>query len=200
MVSLTLLAVIGGVLFLTTASLSSAFRTGTVVAEVDSLAARTLDRVCEPLKGSSADMIDPQSAAPFPGDSLDYQQGAGVKNGALAWGPEEHIELEYDEADDGQDNDGDGLVDECRIVWTQNPGVAGERTIVLCRSVREYLEGETEDGNDENGNGLIDERGLAFEFVDGRLVVRLSIEMRDKEGFPIVSTVQRTIAFRNQGN
>jgi hypothetical protein len=85
-------------------------------------------------------------------------------------------------------------------VWRESPGTAAERSIVLCQDVREYLEGETFDGTDENGNGLIDERGFALDFGDGSVTVRLSLIARDQRGQPLTSTVERTIAFRNEGN
>jgi hypothetical protein len=200
LVALVLFTAIGGVLFLTTQSISSAFRTGMVVEEAETLATRTLDRVCETLQSSSMDMSSPQAVAPFSGDLLDFQQGLGQQNGAMVWGPEERFELQYDELDDGTDNDGDGLVDECRLVWVQNSGQPGETTVVLCREIREYLEGESADGTDENGNGLIDEPGFALDFSGGCVNVRLTVEMRDKKGFPIASTAQRSVAFRNKGN
>ena len=68
-----------------------------------------------------------------------------------------------DEVDDGQDNNGNGLIDEGRIVWTRNVGAPDERSVVLCHQVREYLEGEVPNGLDDNGNGLVDEKGLSFE-------------------------------------
>ncbi len=199
-ITLVLMSVIGGVLFLATDSTSSAFRTGIAVAELDARALRTMERICEDLKASSSDLTTPQAVAPFCGDQVDYQRGLGTDAGGnLLWGPPEHLELEYEEADDGIDNDHDGLVDECSLVWTENPGVPGERRVVVSRDVREYLEGETFDGNDENENGLIDERGFALDFAGNHVTIRLSLEARDKKGYPIVSTVERTIAFRNQG-
>ena len=199
-IGMVLVSVISGLFFLTTETTSSAVSTGMAVAELDTNTLRALERVCDSLKSASADMVSPQSAAPWSGESVDYQRGRGADaDGNLLWGPTERIALEYDEADDDIDNDGDGLVDEGRLVWIENPGAAGERRIVLCQDVREYLEGETFDGADENDNGLIDERGFALDF-DGRSVtVRLSLQARDRRGQILTATVERTIAFRNEG-
>jgi prepilin-type N-terminal cleavage/methylation domain-containing protein len=161
-VSLVLLSVIGGMFFLTTDSASNATRTGVAVAELDATALRALDRVCDSLKSSSADLVTPKSVAPFSGTQIDFKRGLGADaSGKVVWGPLERFSLVYDEANNGVDDDGDGLVDEGRLVWTENPGLAGERSTVLCEGVREYLAGETFDGTDENKNGLIDERGCA---------------------------------------
>jgi prepilin-type N-terminal cleavage/methylation domain-containing protein len=200
-ISLVLMTVLGGLFFLTTQSTTGAVRTGIAVAELDAEALRTLDRVCEDLKMSSPDLATPQSVVPFSGDQLDFQRGMGADvNGALQWGPVERFELVYDELDNGADDDGDGLVDEGRLVWTENPGVAGERSRVVCGGVSEYLEGETFDGEDENENGLIDERGFALVFEGNRVTVRLTLRSRDRNGQAIASTVQRTVAFRNEGD
>jgi hypothetical protein len=199
--TLTLMSVIGGVYLLATQTLSSAMRTGVVVAETNGQAQRVLDRICEDLKCSSSDLTTPQPIAPFSGTAVDYQRAVGIDaNGDPQWGPPERFELEYEESDDGVDNDGDGLIDECRILWTENPGLANDRRVVVSNGVREYLEGETFDGKDENGNGLLDEQGFSLDFDSGRLTVRVSLEDRDKQGYPIVTTVQRTVAFRNEGD
>lgn len=199
-VATVLIGVLWGMFVLTTQSTSSAVHTGVAVAELDARAMRAMERVCENLKSSSADLITPQSVSPFSGTWVEYQRGLGADANGLVWGPTERLTLEYTEANDGVDNDGDGLVDEGRLVWRESPGVAGERTTVLCQDVREYLEGETFDGTDENGNGLIDERGFALDFGDGSVTVRLSVIARDQRGQPLTSTVERTIAFRNEGN
>jgi prepilin-type N-terminal cleavage/methylation domain-containing protein len=200
-VGLVLLTVVGGMFFLTTESTASATRTGVAVAELDARALRALDRVCESLKSSSSDQATPQAVAPFAGTELEFRCGLGADaDGEIVWGPLQRFELEYDEADNDLDDDGDGQVDEGRLVWIENPGAADERRAVLCEGVREYLAGETFDGGDENDNGLIDERGFALDFDVNRVTVRLTLVSRDAKGHPLASTVERTVAFRNQGD
>ena len=199
-VAMVLLSVIGGLFFLTTETTSNATRTGVAVAELDARALRALDRVCESLKSSSGDLVTPKAASPFSGTQLDFKRGLGADGaGKVVWGPLERFALVYDEANDGVDNDGDGLVDEGKLVWTEKPGLAGSRSSVVCEGVREYLAGEKLDGNDENGNGLIDERGFALVFDGNRVTVRLTLESRDGDGHPLSTTVQRSVVFRNQG-
>ena len=199
-IGLVLVSVISGLFFLTTESTSSAVSTGVAAAELDTTTLRTLERVCDGLKSASTDMVSPQAVVPWAGEWVDYQRGRGADAGGnLLWGPTERIALEYDEADDDIDNDDDGLVDEGRLVWIESPGAAGERRTVLCHDVREYLEGETFDGEDQNDNGLIDERGFALDFEGRRVTVRLTLQARDRRGQILTCTVQRTIAFRNEG-
>lgn len=198
-IAVTLLSVLGGLFFLTTESTTNAVGTGVAVAELDARALRALDRVCESLKSTSADMASPQQVTPFSATELEFQRALGANaDGTIAWSAVERFELEYDEADNGVDDDGDGLVDEGRLVWVEDPG-ANERRAVLCQGVREYLEGESFDGEDENGNGLIDERGFALDFSGSRVTVRLTLVGRDSNGHALASTVQRSVAFRNQG-
>jgi prepilin-type N-terminal cleavage/methylation domain-containing protein len=197
-ISMVLVTVLLGLFFMTTQTASNAVETGVTVAEIDARVQRALERVCEALKGSSSDLTTPQAVAPFSGSSVDFQRGQGVDaDGDPVFGPLERLVLEYDEANDGLDDDGDGLVDEGRLVWLENPGAAGERRVVLCNDVREYLAGETSDGDDENGNGLIDERGFALDFAGNAVTVRLTLEARGQKGQIIVSSAQRTVAFRN---
>jgi hypothetical protein len=124
----------------------------------------------------------------------------GFLNDAPVWGPPERLLLEYSpgEVDDGIDNNQNGLVDECRVVWLENPDTVNERRTVLCNWVRETLEGETPGNNaDENGNGLDDEPGLCFDFDGNRVTIRLTVERLSPEGFSIMRTLERTISFRN---
>jgi hypothetical protein len=197
-----LLTTIGGIFLLTTQTTSSAVRTGVVVADLDSEALRVLERVCTGLKSAGAALATPKAVAPFSGTTLDYQRGLGADAaGAPEWGPLERLVLEYAEANDDVDDDGDGLVDESQLVWIEDPGGPDERRIVLTGNVREHLEGETFDGTDENDNGLIDERGFALDFdaAGARVRVRITLEGRDSKGLVVLSTVERTVAFRNTG-
>jgi len=199
-IGMVLMGVVGGVFMLTTETTSSAVRTGVAVADLDTRALRALERVCDALKSSSAELATPQAVAPFSGSSLDFQRCVGTdEKGAPTWGPLERIALEYDEANDGVDNDGDGLTDEGALVWYEEPGGVGEKRVVLSPDVREYLEGEALDANDENDNLLIDERGFALDFDGACVHVRLTLEGRDAKGHPLLSTVERTVAFRNVG-
>ena len=199
-IATVLVTILSGLFLMTTRAASGAVNTGVAVAELDSEVQRVLERVCEALKATSSGVVTPQAVAPFAALTVDLQRGLGADAaGVPQWGPVERFVLEYDEADDGVDDDGDGLVDEGRLVWLENPGGAGERRVVLCNNVREYAFRETFDGADENANGLIDERGFALDYADQRVTVRLTLVARDEDGAVFASTAERTIAFRNEG-
>jgi hypothetical protein len=203
-ISLVLAGSVAASAVLLLTSTSQTYATASTAAEVDGLAGSALDDVCEILRLTSADKVNPTGvAAPLSASSLDFQRGVGVLNSAIVWGDPERIAFEYgaDEPDDGVDNDGDGFVDEGLIVHRIRPGAADEQRIVLCRDVLEDLEGELP-GNlaDDNGNGLEDEAGLSFDFENGRLNVRITVGRFDPDGNPIVRTVEQATAFRNYGS
>ena len=200
LISISMLVIMIGTVGLTVRSGSRAFRTGQTVANLDANTRRFVDRICERLQTTSRAEATPTPETPFSSTVVDYQSAATVGFG-LGWGDLERIELRVSpgDADDGVDNDGNGLIDERQVIWTINPGLADESEQVLCSRVAEFLEGELENGLDDNDNGLIDEGGLSFDFGDNSVTVRLTCQARDPGGFLIESTVQRTIAFRNQG-
>ena len=155
-------------------------------------------------RGTSIDKVTPTGvAAPVSVSSLQFQRGVGVLNGAIDWGDLEQVAFEYgpDEPNDGIDNDGDGFVDEGRIVHRLRVGTADEQAIILCSDVLEILDGEIA-GNlvDDNGNGLVDETGLAFDFESGRLNVRVTVGRLHPDGTPAVRTFVQATAFRNYGS
>ena len=155
------------------------------------------ERLVGELRGVSAAVLLPDPGA-LGADTVSYQVPVGVVGGAVQWGPLCRLELEYDvgELDDGVDNDGDGLVDECALVLTRNPGEANEIRTVLCDSVTEHLEGEVLNAQDDNGNGLDDEKGFSLQHVDDLLVIRLSMACMGEEG-PHVRTIETTLELRD---
>jgi prepilin-type N-terminal cleavage/methylation domain-containing protein len=195
-----LLTTMGGI-FMVVEGSSRTYRTETVSAQLDVRARRALDRICAYLQAADySSLTPPPVLAPASSTALDFQRARGFEAGEIVWGPTERLALEPDpgDADDGLDNDGDGSIDEGRVVWIENVGGADEQRIVLCSDVSEFLAGETAgNGPDDNGNGLTDERGLCFEYTGSRLIVRLSLEARDPQGNRIRCTVMRSATPRN---
>lgn len=162
---------------------------------VNRSAARALDRISRALTGArlSALVISPEA------DSVGFQKVAGWAGGSVVWSKNSELRLEYErnELDNGIDDDGDGLVDECQIVMTENVGQPDERSVVLVKSVREFLEGEEPDGADNNGNLIEDERGFCIELQDASAVIRLTLLRRDPEGEVRLRTLDTTVGLRN---
>jgi hypothetical protein len=105
--------------------------------------------------------------------------------------------MDVGELENGLDDDGDGIIDEGRVILTRDFLGAEELSVVLAHDVRSRFEGELANGLDDNGNGLVDERGFCMTLQDGLLVLRLSIAGRSPEGTRTTSTVETSVHFRN---
>lgn len=197
--SLAMLGTFMGSLVLVLEQGSRSARMGMARQSLEGLTRRTLDRMASDLVGAVADSLAPNPAAPYGSSSLTFQRIGAYEGGALQWGELVTFALWLDdgELDDGADNDGDGLIDERKLVMTREEGGAEPTSSVLVHGVRELTEGETANGLDDNGNGLKDEAGLSFERESGRLVVRLSLEQHSREGGNLVRTLQTSVRLRN---
>ncbi|MCI0635907.1 MAG: hypothetical protein L0206_18615 [Actinobacteria bacterium] len=199
-VSVTLLALVFGTTLLIGDSVRDGSSTATAAAKAETDSERAVERLADRLKDSGSGWFG--ATAPLvPMDDVLYKRVAGYVPGTGAAVVDERIVLERvpTDPDDGIDNDGNGVVDDCRVVWVREPGTASELRTVVCDRVPDALEGEV-DGNllDDNGNGLVDERGLALEFVDAGVRVRLTVSERDQSGRDVVHTVERVVWFRNE--
>jgi hypothetical protein len=115
------------------------------------------------------------------------------------WGPLTELlwEREPAELDDGQDNDGDGLVDEGRVVLVRNSGGVNERRVVLCSGVAEFAQGESAAVGDENGNGLDDERGFSLQRDGELLTVFLTLQEQVESAQVLTTSVRTSLRLRN---
>lgn len=161
---------------------------------------RALQRITRELEFAGLGGMSPRNTEPLGTSTLTYRICGGYDDAssAVAWGAQRMLVLEYEpgESDDGADNDGDGLIDEGRLVWIENEGEPEEQRIVLAQAVAEYLEGEVLDADDDNGNGLTDERGFSLEFEDELVTVRLSLQSAGANGV-ITKTLETTISVHN---
>lgn len=177
----------------------SAYQTVTLDADIQQRAIRATDRMVHELTPGGLGSLSGVPSAPFWSAELTVDRVSGVESdGRVTW-ETIRIHFEYDEgeADDGKDNNGNGLVDEGRVVLTREVGTARERRVILSRFVPEHLTGEEANGKDDNGNGLIDERGLCFSLENGVLRVLLSLEVRRPGGELETRIVETGVSFRN---
>jgi len=200
-IGLGLFSAVAASAFLALETSSRSYRTEGVVARLDSLARKTLDEVCERLREADFDSLTPAAvASPASATSVDFQRARGYAAGAVQWGPTERLAFEHEptDPDNGLDDDGDGLVDEGRIVWIEDPAAATPLRTILCSHVSESLAGELAgNGVDDNGNGLEDELGFCIEFTGSRALVRLTLEELDPDGRLIQQSASRTVMLRN---
>ena len=177
-IAMVLFAIVLGSLAMVSRTSDRMFRTGTVISHLESQVKIATDRFVRELRIAGVDTIDPDPAPGVGGSDIRYVQAVVGEFGEVEWTPIRRLFLEYEsgEVNDGIDNNGNGLVDEGRVVLVDDFGGANERRLVLTRWVSEFLEGEIENGVDDNGNGLVDERGFTVERVGESFVVRLTLQ------------------------
>lgn len=188
----------GGVTMLLSTGVDS-YRIDVTKGDLERNASRALERVAEEITMSGTDVLSPSPGSPYSTSTFTLQQNQGFQDGAIVWGDPSSIVLVPDpeDPDDGKDNNGNGLVDECMLVLRLKDGSEDRQDVVLCRYVREYLEGEEPNGIDDNGNGLVDERGFSAD-VDGDVWnLRLTIERLDANGRRLTNTHETSVRPRN---
>lgn len=191
--------VLGSVAMIGNAS-DRAYRTGSVSSHLESQVASTIEKVVDELQIAGVDTITPDPIQGVGASSIRYVQATGIVGNDVVWTPLRRLAFEYEvgEIDDGIDNNHNGLVDEGRIVLTEDVGGPNERRRVLTHWVGELLEGEQENGLDDNGNGLVDERGFFVERVGEAIVIRLTLQRRTADGFLLSRTAQTSTTPRNR--
>jgi len=181
-------------------SSTRACQVGSTEGHLEAVVNRVLDRIAERLQASSHTTVTPSLVAPFSSPTIDFQRTVGFAGGVVTWSPTERIGFQYrpGEIDNGIDDDGDGIADDGRVVWTQNVGLANETSTSWAEGVTEFLQGEIQNNLDDNGNGLIDERGLCFTVDVSSVVVRLTLQSRSANNVLITKTVEKRVFFRNR--
>jgi len=194
----SLLVAFGGAAMLATETAGKSFRTEAAGANLDSAARKAMAGITERLR--TADAV---TVIAFDEHTLNYRRGIGFDEATetMQLGNPEQLVFEYDpgDPDDGVDNDGDGLIDEGRIVHIVNPLAAGESRVVLCNWVAEDLEGEiANNALDDNGNGEVDEPGFNFVTDGTQVTIRMTLAQLDRQGNRIEHTFEKSIALRNR--
>jgi hypothetical protein len=179
----------------------SAYSSATVTSKLDGQGRRALTRVADELTTIAGSLMNPNPTGNGGTDQIEFQQAIGVVNGVVTWGPLTRIGFEYEigEVDDGQDNDGDGLVDEGVLAFTRDVGGPNEKRVVICRDVREMGVGETLNGVDDNGNGVVDEGGFNIQRVGDVMVLRLWLETALGHDETMARDHVATVRLRNAG-
>ena len=203
LVELTLAAGLFAVLFgsaaLAVREGMSAYKATRINSNVETRVRRAIDRVASELTSTGLGTLLPDPAGQFGASDFVFQRAIGTNGDDIVWGSQIRIAFEYEtgEADDGIDNNDNGLVDEGVLVMTLDDGGGNEQRIVLVHGVAEFLEGETADGTDENGNGIIDESGFNVHRVGDTLVLRLSAAEVSPQAGVITRTLGTSIRLRN---
>jgi hypothetical protein len=166
---------------------------------VQTRARRVLDRVAQQLNGAAQAQIAPDPGA-VGASSFSFRTVDSVSNaGVIAWSNTRRFDLLPDtgDADDGVDNDGDGGVDEKRLVFTLDAGLASQKQVTLAHDVRELMANELPNGLDDDGDGLADEPGFLVTRSGNLLTLRVTIEKFLADGRSAATTFQTAILLRN---
>jgi prepilin-type N-terminal cleavage/methylation domain-containing protein len=188
-----------GVVGMVARSSDRAFQTGTTAADLELQVAQAMERIVVELRPAVLGTLAPQPLPTLGADGIQYLHALDFVAGEVVTSPLRRLAFEYAEGelDDGLDNNSNGLIDEGRVVLTEDLGGPLERRIVLTRWVAEHFEGELDNGLDDNGNGLEDERGFHVELVGETLFVRLTLERRDAQQRGLLRTGRTSTRLRN---
>lgn len=164
MIGLALSALISGVLVSMVNTSSGLANDSMRQSDLDARAGNAFERIQTELERSQVDTFTPalDEAGTTFADDLQFLQVTTTDENGAVFGQAARIWLEYDdgETDDGTDEDGDGLIDECQLRMTLGIGTSNTRTLTLVHDVAEYGVGELANGLDDDGDGLVDERGF----------------------------------------
>jgi hypothetical protein len=201
LIGVTILTIVAGTVGMVVSSGQGAYSQDFVNSQVDAVGRRTIDFIAGELIDADRSSIVLLPGGPVGATSVEYQRGQGW-GGALVTTPTRSLRLELmpGELDDGIDNNGNGLIDECRVVFT--PDVDGAPGVSVTRAnwVRGLLEGELPNGVDDNGNGVADEGGLflTFDPDTGMFTAQLTLERITSEGRLVTRTVRTSVRVRNE--
>jgi type II secretory pathway pseudopilin PulG len=201
LIATTAAALLMGLVAVTVQRANGLFQEAGTASGADTAVQRAVERIARELmqadRGSLTFAPNPITGA----DTLTYRRASAGAAGGVVLGPLQQLRWERSvgELDDGLDNDGDGLVDEGRVVLSTDIAGLGP-DVVLVEGVSERLEGEFADAVDNNGNGLIDERGLVMTFDAGTstVTVRLTVARVAANGRIVERTATTTVRIRNE--
>jgi prepilin-type N-terminal cleavage/methylation domain-containing protein len=199
-VAVSLLTLLLGSIGLVSRTSDQAFRSGAASSAVELRSSVALSAVVRELEGAARTGLTPDPTTGLGTSELQFSHAIGFDGTRVILGNARMLRLEPEEGEtiDGTDEDGDGLVDEGRIVQIEDVGLATERTRVVVRGVAALLDGEIRNGLDDNGNGLVDEPGFIIEWRGGALEIQLTISRATPGGLEVLSRTARTsVKLRN---
>jgi len=200
MISTLLLATVMSAVVMMSKRNHDAYRQNTQQARIEQALQRGLMRAAVELRDSTATTLPAALAGNFGSSDFLFESAPDVNGGNLTFTSFGRLAFEYDnaEADDGVDNDGDGLIDEGLLVLWRDAGAGGaNRRLVLAKNVAELLDGEAPNAADDNGNGLVDEPGFVASVVGDVVTLRLTIEESTPGGGTISRSAESSVRLRN---
>lgn len=199
-IAAVIVAMMFGAVAITVLRADGAYREAELGAEVERDSEPALERVAREFMDAARTTVTLTPAAPLQGTSISYRRATGWGGGALQLSPTRRIRFELDPAElaDGLDNDGDGLVDEGRVVLSTDVAGGGTQA-VLVTGVAALTQGELDNGADDNGDGRIDEPGFFAEFdaATSTLFLSLTLATRADDGRVVTRAARLSVRIRN---
>jgi len=192
LIAVTFLVLLLSSIGLLSAASRDAFSRGTTVSAMELRTGITSGGIQGELSLAMASSLTPEILPGQRVTELTYTRAIGWEGETTITTPPRTLRFEFEpgEANNGADDDGDGLVDEGLLVLIEDVGLPTENRRVLARGLAEYAEGEARNGLDAHGDGLVDERGLAIERMGAALEVTVTLEQRPPGR---EETIQRTL-------
>lgn len=174
-----LLSLTLGVVGMVARSSERAFQTGTTTADLELQTAQAIERIVVELRPTALASLAPDPLPGLGAEAVQYVHALDYVGGEIVNSSLRRLSFEYAEGelDDGLDNNSNGLIDEGRVVLTEDPGGAQERRLVLTRWVAEG--------------------GFLVERVGETLFVGLTLERRDAQGRALRRSARTSTQLRN---
>lgn len=172
MVVVLILATTIGVIYSVLWGSQETFSAGTKLAHLQERARIAVDAMANELRNTGAGKV---ATTGYNGSTaITFQVNSGLLGGAVLWSTPivYRFEFESGELQNGQDDNGNGLVDEGKVVRVQNGASVTITDDVMFT-------------------------GLSFNLVGNRLEIQLVLVGRDLQGRPISARVETSVSLRN---
>lgn len=200
MISVGLVGLVVSLGTLVSGTARGAFMTTSSTGRLEARVKAATDRIVQEFASAAAGTLEPQlDGFVADSDQISMQQVIAIVDGAAVLGDVLTLEYRQDPADpeDGEDNDGDGLIDEGRLVMTRDNGGGNVQSVTICSGVRRYLQGETGADGDENNNGLTNESGFLIQREGNLITLQLTLVEAWGEGQLTERTSTTSVILKN---
>jgi prepilin-type N-terminal cleavage/methylation domain-containing protein len=204
LIEVSIAAGVLGVLLLSTMSATKSaqdvYETARRPSALETRVERALNRIVGELSLAGNANLSAAIVGTFGCAEVAFRTPTGIVANVVQWSDATRIRLELspEDADNGVDDDNDGMIDERRIVLVRAEGTADEQTVIIATNVAENAQGELPSNLvDDNANGVTDEAGLSFMRNNRGLTVRLTMGARDANGRVILRSASTSITLRN---
>ena len=179
---------------------SDSYKESAISHRLESEVRVALDRVASLLQEASRSSLIPNNLGLTPISQLEFEAPIGLgEAGVLFSSPIMLMTvLRPSELPDGQDNDNNGIIDDCDLIMIRNFGSPEEQRFVLASGIPPMAEGEAWNTFDDNANGMVDEGGFALQVLGATARISLTLQAKSPiAGKIITRSLATAITIRN---